>query len=461
MDESQEVDPEIKKIDIRRFLIIPPEVESDAIKEEVEKTGFELNFVSGSKVHATLDKFNIPFDQKDEFLEGVYSAKETIKDLQIQTLEDGKGKIKIDTRLSSLLSTFFVELNRKCPLDYNRVFFVLESILADLYKHDVKGVEFLDERTLDYMAKATVSKKLKDAELNLDKALVSMLIQIRKLAILWLYDTLSLNFYNLTIDREDVGKIQNRDGISLNEIIYEKVPISLSGQRLGKSRRINLYFSDIESTMITFNLGRKTQNKIVPLMFSIFVDSASLKFRWEYTNILQEAMRRSYNQTTNDLRNLELDYDKLDMKDLLLIREMGNRSYDFFYQVLNKARNSIYAENNMIKRHYRTTFTKNLTRFLGGAISSDIKKHYPLSYFEALDHLVERYDKMTESIQETRLVMKKKMNELIEAKEKENPKLYKKAYKEFKEIIYTLLPKISGEMWGKTLDQFSIKADEK
>ncbi len=91
--DKHNVNLSINSIDIRKFIIIPPEVKPelvDKLRKEAENAEFELNSISNSKTHFTLDKFKIPFEDADKIIEEIDNAKE---EMIMRTQRHGKSRV--------------------------------------------------------------------------------------------------------------------------------------------------------------------------------------------------------------------------------------------------------------------------------------------------------------------------------------------------------------------------------
>lgn len=313
-DNVPNVDLSINSVDIRKFIIIPPEVKPELVenlRKEAENAGFEINSISSSTNHFTLDKFKVPSEEAERIIEELNNAKEEIKQISLKTLKDEEGHIILDKKLSSLISSFIVSTNKYTNTNKEQVLSILQNILSDLYRHDIEGIEFLDEETLNHLAEAAISKKLEDAQINLDTAMIKMLIQIRKISLLWLYDAISLNYYNINIPIGEISKVQNKRELSLNGTYYEVIhithdsPTSLKDYTL---KNTNVLFDSLGKTLVTINTGKQNQDFIIPLMFSLFIDKASLEWRIEYANMYTTAIARAVRELNYQLRLLDLDY---------------------------------------------------------------------------------------------------------------------------------------------------------
>ena len=424
-DDIQDVDLSIDTIDIRKFIIIPPETKPelvDKLRKGAEDAGFEINSISGLKTHFTLDKLKNPLEEAGKIIEELDNSKEEIKRINLKSLEDEKGNIKLDQKLSLIISSFIVKTNKSTNPDKGRVFSILKNIFSDLYKHDIKGIEFLDFETLDYLVEATISKKLEDAQINLDTALVRMLIQIRKISLLWLYDAISLNYYNLNVPKNEINKIQNKDKISLYGKQYEILHITYPNNPI-LLKKMDLLFSPLEKTLVTVNTGKHNQDIIIPLMLSIFIDKASFDWRIEYCNIITMATTRSVREISYQLKILELDFSKFNVPKIKDELEILLNGLDFLRDILVDMKNQVESENKVIKRHYSTNYPRDLSRFLGGAISLSIRENSPLNSLNRLDEPLIKLDSSIEEISNLRVRMTNTFFKLIDAKEQNN-KMY-------------------------------------
>lgn len=444
--EKHNVDLSINSIDIRKFIIIPSEVKPELVeklRKEAENAGFEINAIASSKIHFTLDKFKVVPDEADIIIEELNSAKEHIKEANLKFLQNEEGNIILDKKLSSLISSFIISTNKYTNVNKEQVLLVLQNILSDLYQHDVEGIEFLDYETLDCLAEAAISKKLEDAQLNLDAAMIKMLIQIRKISLLWLYDAVSLNYYNVNIPREELTNVQNKNELLWNDTHYEVLHITHDSPT--SMRNTNVLFDSLGKTLITINTGKQTQDFIIPLMFSIFIDKASLEWRIEYANMFTTAIARAVKELNYQLRLMDLDYSKYDAQKLKEERDVLQNGFDFLRNTLIKIKNQVENENKSMKRYYSSTYQRNLARFLGGAISVSIREHSPLNSLDKMDILVEKMDSSIEEISNLSIHTRETLSKLIEAKEQRNEKLFEKIKNNLKDIL--LIAGSGASLW--------------
>ncbi len=146
--ENRNVELSINSVDIRKFIIITPEVKPELVEKlrrEAENAGFEINPFAGSKIHFTLDKFKVPQEEADTIIEVLDTEKEYLKEINLKSLKDEEGRIILDKKLTSLISSFIVTTNKNSDINKERVLSVLQNILSDLYSHEIEGIEFLDE----------------------------------------------------------------------------------------------------------------------------------------------------------------------------------------------------------------------------------------------------------------------------------------------------------------------------
>ncbi len=436
MNDIQNIDISINSIDIRKFIVIPPEAKPeliDKLRKEAENAGFEINSIASSKAHFTLDKYNVPSEVAEIIIEELNNAKEYIKEINLKTLKNEEGHIILDKKLSSLISSFIVSTNKYTNINKEQVLSVLQNILSDLYRHDIEGIEFLDYETLDYLAEAAVSKKLEDAQLNLDTAMIKMLIQIRKISLLWLYDAISLNYYNINIPREEIRKVQNKDELLLNNTLYEVIHVTHNSPT--SFRNTDVLFDSLGKTLVTVNTGKQTQDFIIPLMFSIFIDKASFEWRIEYANMFTTAIARAVRELNFQLRMLDLDYPKYDAQKLNDEMAIMQNGFDFLRNTLINIKNQVESENKSMKRYYSSTYQRNLARFLGGGISKSIRDNSPLSSLNNIDILVEKMDSSIEEISTLSIRTKDTLTKLIEAKKQKNIKLFEKIKNNLKDSL--------------------------
>ena len=442
---TTDLNPNINSIDIRKFVLIPPEVEKTYILELIGETSFKLNPIGGSDVLFTLDVFEVPYKEFEAKLEIIRNIKEKIKELQVNYLDDKKEKISFDNKISTLIATFLIEVNKEVDINSEQMLIVLQSILGNLYKQEIDGIEFLDEETLNYLSNATVSKILEEAKMNLNKAMINMLVQIRKLSILWFYESVSLDYYNLRTDRKEIPKLQELNIITLNNITYEKIPINI------ENRKYPILFSDVTHTLTTLDVGKKNQDTIIPLMFSVFVDSASIKWKQNYTEIIIEAIRRSKTEILHQIKDIRYSYDEKTIEELIKEQKLLERSFEFLYRLLTDFRNTTYSENRLLKRHYEGEFSRNLKRFLGGQPPQSIIKLSPIGALQQFDLQEKKIDLTINEVSELKYNTLNVIKELIKAKKEENPSLFEKTISKFQEVSENIASKTIAELMDKLL----------
>ena len=379
----------------------------------------------------TLDSLNIAVDKLDETLDKMNYLKDEIKHQQINYYDDKKQSLLFDDRMTDLISTFLTNAKKDKNIDASKLKLILNSILANLYEADTENIRFIDEQTIEHLVKATVSNILNETKTHLNEALVNTLIQIRKLAILWFFDSISLTFYNLKTDRSENYKLQENKEVEIKGIKYEIIPLNI------KNKKYQLAFSETEYSLTTFDIGIKSQNMIIPILAALFIDKASLKWRLNYSKIIIKAISRLKEQSEHQIKNLKLDYDKVSIEELMEAEKGLSEGFEFLYQILFNYRNQIQTENQSLKKHYLQEYSRGIQSIVGGAISNAVRKVTPLELLDQCDALVTELEITTKSISNLKFDVISSIQDMIKAKKEDNPSMFQKAMKKYKKLVKT------------------------
>lgn len=444
----KKIKPKIFSVDIRKFVLLTSEVDRDSIFQMAEKFGFKINNpLSKYTGLFTLDAMNVPVDKFDETLDKINQVKDEVKKQQIDFYDENKEQLSVDSKMLELVSKFLSKAKKDPNADVSKLQMVLSTILGDLYQIEEHNIRFLDEETIEQLARATVSDTLDKTKTHLNKALINTLIQIRKLAILWFFESISLDLYNVRIDREEIHKLQESKEIKFRGKKYEIIPVTINN----KSYR--LAYSETEYSLTTFNVGIKNQNLIIPVLSAIFIDKASLNWRLNYSKIIIKAISRLKDQTEHQIKNLILDYNEINVEDLLFAEHGTKESFEFLFQLLFNYKNQLQTENQAIRRHYKREYSRELGSMLGGAISNAVRKVTPLDLLDEFNQLVYELEKTMKEISDLKFQVVSILKELVKAKKEENPSLFKKAAKKLQEVGENITAKTLAELLDKMLNK--------
>ena len=443
---NNRIGSKIFAIDIRKFILITPEMDKEAIFEMAKKFGFVINNpLKKDTGFFTLDAMGIQIEQFDDVIDKINLVKDEIKRQQINYYDKNKDKISVDSKMLELVSSFLTKAKKDSNMDSSELQMILNTVLGNLYEVDEENIRFLDEETIEHLAKATVSSVLDETKTHLNKALVNALIQIRKLAILWFFESISLDFYNLRTDRTETYKLQNYKKVEIKNTTYDVIPITIG------RKKYRLAFSEVEHSLTTFDIGIKNQNLIIPTLAAIFIDKASLRWRLNYSKIIIKAISRLKDQTKHQIKNLKLDYNIIKVEDLLSAEKNMKESFEFLYQLLFNYKNQIETENHSLRNHYEKNYTKGLQDIVGGAISNAVRKVTPLDLLDECDGLVNELKVTLQEISNLKFEVISVVQELIKSKKEENPNLFKRGMDKLQEVGENVTAKTFSELMDKLL----------
>lgn len=449
-EDNSKIRSKIFSVDVRKFILLTPEVDKESIFQLAKKLGFEINNPDGKDaVLFTLDAFDVPEEKVNNILDRINEVKDEIKKQQVNYYDENKDKISLDNKMLELVSTFLTNTKKYKHIDASKLQMVLSTVLGDLYQVEEENIRFLDQETIEHLAKAIVSNVLDETKLHLNQALVNTLIQIRKLAILWFFETISLNLYNLRTDRSETYKLQENREVELEskdlELAgkYEVIKVNI------QSKEYRLAFSEEEYSLITFDIGKKNQDLIIPLLSAFFIDKATVRWRLNYSRIIIKAVSRLKDQVEHQIKNLSLEYHEISVEDLLSIEKELNESFEFLYQLLFNYKNQIESGNQSLKRYYQHTYSRKISSIVGGAISKAVRKVTPLEILDECDSLVDELANTTKQISDMKFQTLSIIKQLIKAKQEEDPTLFKKAMTKFQEIGENITAKTLSELIDK------------
>ncbi len=430
----------IDTLDIRKFVVIPREIPLDEIRSVATENGFELNPTPGFETGLyTLDIYGVPHNEYEETIEKVQSVSEHIKNRQIELLELEKDNIQIESKLSGLVARFITQSNNNFGGGSDKAFLLLQSVLGDLQTGDIDGVNLLDTRTLGLLANATVSKSPQEAENNIISAMKETLIQIRKISLLLMFETISVTLVNI---RPKKGKVIPFDDTNT----FLDRPHELIQIPMGHTKE-TIAFAESELSIIAFNMGKKKQNALIPFIFNTVLQKSSQRFRISYTNIILTAMERIEEEAYHQMSGLEYNFSKASVKDIEKIQKITEETMNFYYRMTLSFRNQILNLNQQLRITLKGSYTRNINRFVGGAISEKIRTLSPLSLLPAMEEQETRMDANIKRTSKLKSELISKMEEIKQAKIEQNPFLVKKIWNECKD----LLSKTGAELMDKQL----------
>lgn len=431
------------KVDIKKVIIIPPEIDPEHIKESIEKKGYLLHNPLGKEnsVFFSLDAVQVI---ESDFLEvdsKLDELKQSIKQEQVNFFDNQKDKLKIEDNFVKLLSEFIVEANKNTEIDSNNAFLILQNMLGNLYEHEIDGVKFLDEIEIEKLAKATVSKVVKECEYNLNSALIEILIKIRKLTLLWFYDSIQLSLYNVWTDKEEISIIQNNEVVEIDGSESKIIPLIVN------RRKTYVAYCEVNACLITFNLGKKMQEAILPFIFSLFMNQALMNFKLEYSKMILNALKRYQGEIIHQMRNLRVNYNDLSLEQLEIIKKYSLGAIDFLYRGIVNYRNDIQTSNRMMAMQYRKNYLQTLSRRLGGGVSQRVLDVSPMRSLDEFNKLGDEIEGFVNSYSGLYEDVGKGMNDLISAKKQSNPGLFQKARDFIVERFDSITSKILGDIF--------------
>lgn len=228
---------------ITRIILKAPEVST----EDIEKlfTDDDIKLICVSENLFLIEAKNVPIEKFGEIDRKICDIIDEIRKLQIEFYdkEENRDKISFPDKIISEITKFIVEVNKKGNYDVDKVTLVLQNILGDIYEHPEIDTKFFDRKSIEYLAKASVSKIMEEAQLNLTEALKEILINIRKLFLTWIYDQCGICIINYETDRKEVSIIQESELVEIENKIFQKISLP---QRYG-NRLYILYNAESHS----------------------------------------------------------------------------------------------------------------------------------------------------------------------------------------------------------------------
>jgi hypothetical protein len=440
LEEDNRINSRINTIDFRKFVMLTPEFDKESIFNLIKKLGFGITPLNKDASFFTIDAYYVPREDAEDVADKLNEIKDIIKKSQLDYYDQNQDKIPMNTQILDLMAKFLSDSNVSKQASPDKLNFILSSIFEDLYLSDEEDVRFLCPDTIDHLSKAAVSRKLEDAKLHLEQASVDILIQIRKLAILWFYKSISLDMYNLRTDKSDIYKLQRNKEVIMGGRKYEVIPMNIH------NKQYNLAYSEEEFSLTTFELGIKNQNMITPILAAIFIDKASLEWRYNYSQIIIKAISRLKDQTRHQLKNLQLEYDKISIEQLVRSQKELDDSFEFLFQMLFRYKNNLESSNQQLRHYYQNAYSRQIGVILGGAISNAIRKVTPLESLDRCDALIKDLNVSMKDVSNLKFEVMSLVKDLIKQKQEENPTLFKKTVRKIQDIGENLIAKTVGEL---------------
>ncbi len=440
----------IKKIDklninsIKNFtkiIIKAPEIPVDEIQKLFTDDRIKLIHISDNLF--LVEVTNVSYEQFGEVDNKISEILDEIKKLQMGFYDNKEARktITFPDEITEQVSKFIVEVNKKGNYDIDKVALVLQNILWDIYEHPDIDTVFLDKKSIEFLAKASVSKIMEEAKLNLTEALREILINIRKLFLAWIYDQCSISIINYETDRKEVSIIQENDLLEIENKLCQKISLP---QKYGG--RLDILYDASSNSIITSNFGKDKIKEVLPFVYLTIFDQILFHIRLESFEIEKRALENIERSVIQDLDKIDI-FDKSSVKDLENMKEGLVISSDFFCKLLNNQVNSMKSENRKIKLYYKTDYTRMLSnQLIRGPISKSIFALTPLRNIDDLDTTVQELEKLSYRFSNLSGHIIDKMNNLIQAKRENNPTLYEKIKKEIKDFAADFLAKYVAEM---------------
>jgi hypothetical protein len=446
MDEDKGI-RKIEKLNIKsiknltRIIIKTPEIP----KEKIEKlfTDDKINLIQISDNLYLIEAKKIPFKDFEKFDNKICNIVEEIKKIQMNYYDDeeARDKISFPDEITEQISKFIVEVNKKGTYDVDKVALVLQNILGDIYQHPEVDKSFLDRKSIEYLAKASVSKIMEEAKINLTEALREILINIRKLFIAWIYDQCSISIINYETDRKEVSIIRESDLIEIQNKLFQKISLP---KKWGA--RLDILYDASSNSIITSNFGKDKIKEVLPFVYLTVFDQILFHIRLETFEIERRALENIERSIIQDLNKLD-PFEKTSVDELKSLKDGLATASDFFCKLLNNQVNHMKSENRKIKLYYKRDYTRTLSnQLMKGPISKSIFALTPLRNIEELDIIAEKLERLSYRFSSLSGYVIDKMNSLIGAKKENNPTLYEKIKKEVRDFIIDFLAKYSAEM---------------
>lgn len=439
-----DIDDAIKKakaIDIRQFIIVIPGVDIGELMKIVEARGLTLSQpIKGYDVLYTIDALEVKPEDLFDVTQKILDVKEQIKETQISALEYQKEHVRLESRLTQLFGELIAEHNKKYTVSPDKLFQILESIYRNLYLSSLDKFQFVDEKTIRNLVEATISKTQEEAEENINQAIVNLLIEIRKLTLISYFEHLSMCLFNIRVGRENLAEITGE----IDDKTLDVIPITLWRDK--KRIKETLYYWGVKNSIYTFDMGRRSQDVLIPLISVTFLDKISLQFRIEYTQkVILQAFNRLLGEVGREIGDMELDFDEISLSELEANRERFKLTFEYIYRMLTLYGNQFGAENDDIKRRYTIGYSRQLSNAFGGSISEKIRPITSLAVINEANKTLTDIHDSRKNVENFKTKMIKTLNELIKSKKEGKKSIFKRALEELKDYSQGVLAKLIKE----------------
>jgi hypothetical protein len=432
----------IKSIkNLTRIILKAPEIPADEIEKFFVNKKIKLIHISGNLF--IIEATNIPYENFEKIDSEICEIVDKIKVLQLKYYDDKETRKEIHFKdeMISEITKFIVEVNKKGDYDVNKVTLLLQNILGDIYEHEEMDTSFLDKKSIEFLAKASVSKIMEDAKINLTEALKEILINIRKLFLTWVYDQCGISIINYETDKEEVPIIQSHELIEIENKLCQRISLP---QKYGQ--RLDILYDSASHSVITSNFGKDKIRQVLPFVYITIFDQIIFHIRLESYEIEKRALENIERSIIQDLNRID-PFDKTTVKDLEELKIGLTTASDLFCKLLNNQVNHLRSENRKIKRYYKTDYNRTLSyQLVKGPISRSVFDLTPLRDIDELDNTTIQLDKMSTRFSTLSGYVIEKMNNLITAKKENNPALFERVKKEIREFILDFMAKYGAEM---------------
>lgn len=426
---------------ITKIILKAPEIPKEGIEKLFDDDEIKLLHISGNLF--LIEAKNIPFDKFDEYDEKICQIVDEIKRIQMNYYDnkDTRNNISFSDEIVTQISKFIVEVNKNGKYNVDTVALVLQNILGDIYEHPEVDKAFLDRQSIEYLARASVSKIMAEAKLNLTEALKEILINIRKLFLAWIYDQCNISIINYETDKKEVPIIEKNDLIEIENKLCQKISLP---KRWGA--RLDILYNVSNNSIITSNFGKDKIKEVLPFVYLTVFDQILFHIRLEAYEIQKRALENIERSIIQDLNKID-PFEKTNVKELETLKEGLTLASDFFCKLLNNQVNHMKSENRKLKFYYQRDYTRALSdQIMRGPISKSIFALTPLRDIKELDVTTNELEKLSYRFSNLSGYVIEKMNILIQAKKENNPTLFDKIKKEIREFIIDLIAKYGAEM---------------
>jgi hypothetical protein len=424
-----------------RIILKSPEVSEDYIRNLIQDDRITLINISGNLY--LIEAKNIPFEEFQYLDEHITEILDNIKFAQIEFYDkpENRDSIYFSNEITDQISKFIVEVNKKGVQDVDKVTLLLQNILLDIYEHPEVEASFLDRKAIDYLAKASVSQIVEEAKINITEALKEILINIRKLILVWIYDQCNVSIINYETDRKEVSQIQENDLIKIENKIFQKISLP---QRY--SARLDILYNAESNSIITSNFGKDKIKQVLPFVYLTIFDQILFHIRLETHEIQKRALRNVERSIIQDLKQMS-SFDDVSIEDLEVELSQMTMASDFFSKLLNNQVNHLRSENRKIKIYYKRDYMRALSnQLMNGSISKELFNITAMRSLDELEITTEELQQISYDFSNLSSQVKESINGLIKAKKENNPSIFNKIKKEFNSFLSDVLAKYGAEM---------------